>query len=372
LKLSKDLRAAGVDLWVDQLDVKLGENWDDATEEALNSCEVLLLILSSTSVTSKNVKDEIAFALEENKRIVPVLYQECKVPLRIRRLQHSDFTQDYTSGLRQVLTALNLQPKQEKATQKLSEKTSTNTESTLRSAQKRFDLGNDFFSKKDYQKAIDNYNKAIELDPTNGMYHNNLGLCFYKLGDYNEAIESYSRATELYPTKALILFNRANVYSTRGRQYEMKEDIDKAQRDYSKAIDIFPDYADAYFFRANNQNNYLSTERNYEQQIRDYTKAIELKNIKYAHNNRGFVHERLGNLAAACDDFICELELYPAEEDASQSLFELLRKLAHQSSQNSENLLDEQLENRIANVKIHSKHEKAISLQLQKLKSSSK
>jgi len=78
LKLGQDLREAGVNIWIDQLDLKPGENWDDVTEEALDSCECLLLILSPTSVASKNVKDEIDFALEEDKRIVPVLYEPCK------------------------------------------------------------------------------------------------------------------------------------------------------------------------------------------------------------------------------------------------------------------------------------------------------
>ena len=40
LRLLYDLRAGGADLWIDQLDIKLGEHWDCAIEDALPS-EVL-------------------------------------------------------------------------------------------------------------------------------------------------------------------------------------------------------------------------------------------------------------------------------------------------------------------------------------------
>ncbi|NIV92430.1 hypothetical protein GWN42_06400 [candidate division KSB1 bacterium] len=51
-----------------------------------------MVILSPTSVASENVMDEVGFALEEKKRIFPVLYRRCKIPFRIRRIQRSDFT----------------------------------------------------------------------------------------------------------------------------------------------------------------------------------------------------------------------------------------------------------------------------------------
>ena len=35
LRLAKDLREAGASVWVDQLDVKLGQRWDSAVESAL-------------------------------------------------------------------------------------------------------------------------------------------------------------------------------------------------------------------------------------------------------------------------------------------------------------------------------------------------
>ncbi len=106
LNLGKELRAAGADIWLDSLDIGPGERWDDTIEEALTACESFLIVLSPASVESDNVKDELSFALEEKKQIIPVLYQNCQPPFRIRRIQYSDFTSDYNKGLEQLLNAL--------------------------------------------------------------------------------------------------------------------------------------------------------------------------------------------------------------------------------------------------------------------------
>jgi TIR domain. len=106
LNLAKDLRAAGVDLWLDQLDIAPGERWDVAIQAALERATTLLIILSPESVASQNVMDEMSFALDKNKRVLPVLHRICEVPFRWRRLQHIDFTADYATGLARLLDVL--------------------------------------------------------------------------------------------------------------------------------------------------------------------------------------------------------------------------------------------------------------------------
>lgn len=103
LQLAKDLRSAGADLWLDQLDLSGGDRWDNAVEKALNDCLCLLVVLSPASVNSNNVMDEVSFALENNKKIVPVLYQRCHIPFRIQRLQYIDLTASYTDEFPQLL-----------------------------------------------------------------------------------------------------------------------------------------------------------------------------------------------------------------------------------------------------------------------------
>ncbi len=106
LRLAKDLRSEGVDLWIDQLDIAAGERWDRAIEDALGAAPCLLVVLSPASVASNNVMDEVSLAFDERKKIVPVLARECTIPFRLRRLQHIDFTADYDGALDAVLRAL--------------------------------------------------------------------------------------------------------------------------------------------------------------------------------------------------------------------------------------------------------------------------
>src|SRR6266480_4531380 len=106
LRLAKDLRAGGADVWIDQLDIEPGQRWDRAIEDALAKCPELLVILSPAAVESTNVMDEVSLALEDGKTVVPVLHRQCKIPFRLRRLQYVDFSLNYKAGLDRLLETL--------------------------------------------------------------------------------------------------------------------------------------------------------------------------------------------------------------------------------------------------------------------------
>jgi hypothetical protein len=99
LRLAGDLKAAGANVWLDQLDIRPGDRWDHAVEGALTRFPCLLVILSPASVNSTNVMDEVSFALEEQKTVFPVMYRDCAVPFRLRRVQQVDFTRSLTRGV---------------------------------------------------------------------------------------------------------------------------------------------------------------------------------------------------------------------------------------------------------------------------------
>lgn len=115
LKLAKDLKASGAAVWLDQLDIHPGQRWDKAVEEALANCSRMLIILSPSSVDSTNVMDEVSYALEEQRVVIPVLHQECRIPFRLRRVQYIDFRADYAAGLSQILDVMGVVEKAEAA-----------------------------------------------------------------------------------------------------------------------------------------------------------------------------------------------------------------------------------------------------------------
>jgi len=109
LKLAQDLRAAGADIWLDQLDIPAGKRWDAEIENALENSQGQLVILSPSSVASNNVMDEVSYSLEKGKQIIPIVYKDCQIPFRLKRLQYIDFTGSYDTGFNQLLKALNLE-----------------------------------------------------------------------------------------------------------------------------------------------------------------------------------------------------------------------------------------------------------------------
>jgi photosystem II stability/assembly factor-like uncharacterized protein len=103
LELAKELRTAGYLVWLDQLDIPTGARWDDEVERALQESEIFLIILTPASISSENVKDEIGYAIDHGKRILPILMEECQVPLRLRRFQYVDFTKsEFNEGVKRA------------------------------------------------------------------------------------------------------------------------------------------------------------------------------------------------------------------------------------------------------------------------------
>jgi len=107
IKLAGDLKKAGINVWVDQLDILPGARWDDSIEKGLRDASGMLVVLSETSIQSENVMDEVSYALSKGKRVVPLLIHNCDVPFRLARLQYVDFTKDYTAALQHLVQTLN-------------------------------------------------------------------------------------------------------------------------------------------------------------------------------------------------------------------------------------------------------------------------
>jgi formylglycine-generating enzyme required for sulfatase activity len=92
VRLAKDLKTAGFDVWLDQLDIPKGARWDDDIEAAVERSSTFMIVLAPESMESQNVKDELSYAIDAGKYILPVVIKPCKIPLRLRRFQYVDFT----------------------------------------------------------------------------------------------------------------------------------------------------------------------------------------------------------------------------------------------------------------------------------------
>jgi TIR domain len=106
LRLAQDLNASGANVWLDKLEIKPGQRWPLVVQEALTKCPQLLVVMSPSSVESQRVQEEVFFAIDEGKTVIPVFYLDCKVPYQLRVLQYADFRTDYDDGFNELVNKL--------------------------------------------------------------------------------------------------------------------------------------------------------------------------------------------------------------------------------------------------------------------------
>jgi len=104
--LVEDLNAYDLTIWMDVRNIPHGANWDIEVKKGLDSSDIMLVLLTPASSASASVTDEWSYFIEKNKRIIPVLVEQCEVPFRLSRRQHVDMTGDYQRGFEQLLKAI--------------------------------------------------------------------------------------------------------------------------------------------------------------------------------------------------------------------------------------------------------------------------
>ncbi len=98
------MRDQGLIVWYDK-HIKSGHDWDDVLEKEILQADYMILVLSKTSVKSKNVKDELSFAEQHGVAVHPIRIEECHLPLRMSRMQFVEFS-DYDTGISRLLKDL--------------------------------------------------------------------------------------------------------------------------------------------------------------------------------------------------------------------------------------------------------------------------
>ncbi len=106
-RLVEDLHAVGMTTWVDRSQLEGGQSWLRVITEAIDACSTMLVVLSPNAVQSDYVESEYLHAHKQKKRIIPIKYHACKVPILLARLQIIDFQiTSYEKGMLQLIKAL--------------------------------------------------------------------------------------------------------------------------------------------------------------------------------------------------------------------------------------------------------------------------
>lgn len=187
-----------------------------------------------------------------------------------------------------------------------------------------------YASSRDYTRAIEDYNQAIDLNPAYAPIYNNRGNAYGALGDNASAIKDYDQAIAIDP-------RYAQAFGNRGITYQAIGDVDRAVEDFSQAIRLAPKYAIAYnnlgaaycfkgeidlsisaYSRAISldpesgeaasafygRGLSLCFKDDFKRAVEDYDRAIKLRpDYAEAYNNRGVALKEMGNLHEAIESF---------------------------------------------------------------------
>jgi tetratricopeptide (TPR) repeat protein len=169
-------------------------------------------------------------------------------------------------------------------------------------------------------KALEDFEEAISLDPTRWAAWHNRGVSFAIQKRYDEAISDFRRTIKLKPNYATARFNLGELLYETGS-------IPAAIDSYNEALRLKPDDATAYnsrghayFVQATKQQDARRQRQDYTNAIRDYTKAIQIDpEFAAAYTNRGDTYYDLGDFERTAQDYRAAVRLDPNLGRAYQS-----------------------------------------------------
>jgi tetratricopeptide (TPR) repeat protein len=187
----------------------------------------------------------------------------------------------------------------------------------------------------DYERAVEEFSRAIEMDSSHGEVWGNRGIARLRLGLIDAAIQDFSRAIQLDA-------ELAEAYVYRGVAYTENGELDRASKDFNEALRLRPawpealngrgllhlkkgecDLAIADFEKAltakpawaegwNNLGNALLEEGEKGRAFESYCKAITAdSNYALAYYNRANLHAGEKRLAEAVADYDRAIQLSP-------------------------------------------------------------
>jgi tetratricopeptide (TPR) repeat protein len=159
---------------------------------------------------------------------------------------------------------------------------------------------------RDWKDNLTLWTKTVQSSPTSSVAHGSLGRAYQENGLLNKAIAEYETAIQI---------NRRDhkAYYNLGTIYEKQDRVDDAIDQYKKSIYANREFQDSHFNLANlyAKNGLL------DKAIPHYQKVIQIDPEDFeARNNLGVIYARQGRLNLALAEWEKVLELDPANENA--------------------------------------------------------
>jgi len=151
----------------------------------------------------------------------------------------------------------------------------------------------DYYRLKDYRRAIERFQSALQLNPQFALAAYYLGVAQLQTGDLDGAAASFLHTLELDSTNFSAAFNLGAVYTRQKR-------VDEALQAFQRAIEILPDYAEAHEALG---ELYLYLKRT-DEAVRELERAVAIApEMRKAHYHLGRAYQALGRTADAQREF---------------------------------------------------------------------
>ena len=152
---------------------------------------------------------------------------------------------------------------------------------------------------KQYDKAIAAFNKAEKVEPGFGYAYNNLGVLYQKLGKQKLAIESFTKAVALRPDNYEAYNARATSYAYIGDYANAKKDLQICLKNKDvRPVDVYNIGVVYYFMK-----DFTSAKR-------EYVKAINMNpRFSWAHLESGIMSLFLDDIPEASKEILTYFEL---------------------------------------------------------------
>ncbi len=178
----------------------------------------------------------------------------------------------------------------------------------------------------EYDKAVESFEKAIQLDPQNSNYYVDLIRLLTLEGNAESALNWAEKVNLLSPNDDKVLVAAAAADQLNGERLAETGDLTEADLQYQKAADtaeratqVNPTNAEAYAYQAGalirqNRDNFSMA-----QQLVDVGMAVDAQN-PIVHYYRGIVFETQGYYQRAIESYETARQLNPSFIDASLTL----------------------------------------------------
>jgi Flp pilus assembly protein TadD len=165
-------------------------------------------------------------------------------------------------------------------------------------------------SQNQLNRAIEQYQAAVTLDPKYVDAHNSLGVCLTRLGNYKQAEEHFVKAIELAPDRAHLRNNLAFCYISQRRWSD-------AEAELRNALELKPDFVRARV----NLGLCLAQQHKFDAALEAFRLVLREDDAQF---NMGLMYQSLGAYADASKAFQAAVDKNPRLVAAKERLAKVL------------------------------------------------